>query len=71
MAPAHGPCRARIASSDAKQMENITSQAESVLVVISVDPDISEPIPGTAAGPQLRQYALAESERDLAAAGRS
>jgi hypothetical protein len=27
------------------------------LVVISVDPDIGEPLPGDAAEPQLRQYA--------------
>ncbi|GAA2427798.1 hypothetical protein [Streptomyces coeruleofuscus] len=26
------------------------------LVVISVDPDAGEPIPGDTAGPQLRQY---------------
>jgi hypothetical protein len=65
MAPApHSPRRARIAFSDsaAKQLENITSEAEihaldRALVVISVDPDIGEPIPGNTAGPQLRQYA--------------
>jgi hypothetical protein len=56
--------RARIAFSDsaAKQLEQITSEAEShaldcALVVLSVDPDVSEPIPGTTAGPQLREYA--------------
>lgn len=27
------------------------------LVVISVDPDAGEPLPGTAAGPRLREYA--------------
>ncbi|KJY21800.1 hypothetical protein VR46_43800, partial [Streptomyces sp. NRRL S-444] len=27
------------------------------LVVISVDPEIGEPIPGDTTGPQLRQYA--------------
>ncbi|MFF3691050.1 hypothetical protein [Streptomyces sp. NPDC002187] len=27
------------------------------LVVISVDPDLGEPIPGDTAGPQMRQYA--------------
>jgi hypothetical protein len=58
-----GPRRAQIAFSDsaAKQLENITSEAEihaldRVLVVISVDPDVGEPIPGGTAGPQLRQY---------------
>ncbi|MFD6186513.1 hypothetical protein [Streptomyces goshikiensis] len=55
--------RARIAFSDsaAKQLENITSEAEihaldRALVVISVDPEAGEPIPGDTAGPQLRQY---------------
>lgn len=43
-------------------MENITSEAEihaldRALVVISVDPDVGEPILGDTAGPQLRQYA--------------
>ncbi|PZH11574.1 hypothetical protein C1I97_12890 [Streptomyces sp. NTH33] len=55
MAPQHGPRRARIAFSDsaAKQLENLTSEAEiHALVVISVDPDIGEPIPGDTAGPQ-------------------
>ncbi|CQR59344.1 hypothetical protein [Streptomyces leeuwenhoekii] len=63
MTPQHGPRRARIAFSDsaAKQLENITSEAEihaldRALVVVSVDPDVGEPIPGDAAGPQLRQY---------------
>jgi hypothetical protein len=63
MPPQHGPRRARIAFSDsaAKQLENITSEAEihaldRALVVISVDPDVGEPIPGDTAGPQLRQY---------------
>ncbi|MFD9394761.1 hypothetical protein ACFWBB_29700 [Streptomyces sp. NPDC060000] len=58
-----GPRRARIAFSDsaAKQLENITSEAaihalDRALVVISVDPDAGEPIPGDTAGPQLRQY---------------
>ncbi|MGV9844803.1 hypothetical protein ACWDUB_22260 [Streptomyces fungicidicus] len=58
-----GPRRARIAFSDsaAKQLENITNEAEihaldRALVVISVDPDVGEPIPGDTAGPQLRQY---------------
>ncbi|MEV7817731.1 hypothetical protein AB0P05_45090 [Streptomyces flaveolus] len=57
------PRRARIAFSDsaAKQLENITSEAEihaldRALVVISVNPDVGEPIPGDTAGPQLRQY---------------
>ncbi|MFD9807686.1 hypothetical protein ACFWZZ_10485 [[Kitasatospora] papulosa] len=56
--------RARIAFSDsaAKQMEGLTSEAEihaldRALVVVSVDPEVGEPIPGTAAGPQLREYA--------------
>ncbi|MFB6578524.1 hypothetical protein ACFQ9Q_39340 [Streptomyces virginiae] len=58
------PRRARIAFSDAaaKQLENITTEREihaldRALVVISVDPDIGEPIPGDTTGPQLRQYA--------------
>ncbi|MCX5166265.1 hypothetical protein OOK39_45350 [Streptomyces sp. NBC_00264] len=62
MAP-HGR-RARIAFSDAaaKQLENLTSEAElhaldRALVVISVDPDAGEPLPGDTTGPQLRQYA--------------
>ncbi|WP_326763379.1 hypothetical protein OG978_01085 [Streptomyces sp. NBC_01591] len=63
MAPQHGR-RARIAFSDAaaKQLENLTSEAElhaldRALVVISVDPDAGEPLPGDTTGPQLRQYA--------------
>ncbi|UXY24928.1 hypothetical protein N8I84_41535 (plasmid) [Streptomyces cynarae] len=63
MAPQQNPRRARIAFSDsaAKQLENITSEAElhaldRALVVISVDPDVGEPIPGDTSGPQLRQY---------------
>ncbi|KUH38254.1 hypothetical protein [Streptomyces kanasensis] len=63
MAPQPGPPRARIAFSDsaAKQLEHITSEAEihalgRALVVVSVDPDVGEPIPGDTAGPQLRQY---------------
>ncbi|MFG2933932.1 hypothetical protein [Streptomyces achromogenes] len=63
MAPQHGPRRARIACSDsaAKQLENITSEAEihaldRALVVVSVDPDVGEPLPGDTAGSQLRQY---------------
>ncbi|MEV6548628.1 hypothetical protein AB0M57_07925 [Streptomyces sp. NPDC051597] len=63
MAPRHGPRRARIAFSDAaaKQVENTTSEAEvhaldRALVVISVDPDLGEPLPGGSAGPRLRQY---------------
>jgi hypothetical protein len=63
MAPQHGRRRARIAFSDsaAKQLENITSEAEihaldRALVVVSVDPDVGEPIPGDSTGPQLRQY---------------
>lgn len=64
MAPQRGPRRARIAFSDsaAKQLENVTSEAEihaldRALVVISVDPEAGKPIPGDTAGPQLRQYA--------------
>ncbi|MFH8627470.1 hypothetical protein ACH4A8_37215 [Streptomyces vietnamensis] len=60
----HSPRRARIAFSDsaAKQVEEITDEAElhaldRTLVVISVNPDIGEPIPGDTTGPQLRQYA--------------
>ncbi|MFH9090522.1 hypothetical protein [Streptomyces sp. NPDC017673] len=63
MAPQHGPRRARIAFSDsaAKQLENITSEAEihaldRALVVVSVDPEVGEPIPGDSSGPRLRQY---------------
>ncbi|MFC4468970.1 hypothetical protein ACFPH6_31370 [Streptomyces xiangluensis] len=63
MPPQQGPRRARIAFSDsaAKQLENITSEADihaldRALVVISVNPDVGEPIPGDTAGPQLRQY---------------
>ncbi|MHA4820437.1 hypothetical protein ACXZ65_39520 [Streptomyces aculeolatus] len=42
-------------------MDAITSEAElhaldRALVVISVDPDIGEPLPGDSTGPQLRQY---------------
>jgi hypothetical protein len=57
-----GPRRARIAFSDSatKQLKNLTSEAEihaldRALVVISVDPDVGEPIPGDTTGPQLRQ----------------
>ncbi|TXS33614.1 hypothetical protein EAO71_02645 [Streptomyces sp. ms191] len=64
MAQQHSPRRARIAFSDsaAKQLENITDEAEihaldRALVVISVDPEAGEPIPGDTTGPQLRQYA--------------
>ncbi|MEV7526185.1 hypothetical protein [Streptomyces sp. NPDC091371] len=63
MAQQHNRRRARIAFSDsaAKQLENITSEAEihaldRALVVISVDPDIGDPIPGDTTGPRLRQY---------------
>lgn len=63
MAPQRGPRRARIAFSDsaAKQLESITSEAEihaldRALVVVSVDPDVGEPIPGDGTGPRLRQY---------------
>ncbi|MCB5164650.1 hypothetical protein LG634_07360 [Streptomyces bambusae] len=64
MTASHGPRRARIAMSDsaAKQVEQITSEAalhalDRTLVVISVDPGIGEPIPGSTDGPVLRQYA--------------
>ncbi|MEU3776311.1 hypothetical protein AB0F11_24485 [Streptomyces sp. NPDC032472] len=63
MAPQHSPHRARIAFSDsaAKQLENITSEAEihaldRALVVVSDDPDVGEALPADSAGPQLRQY---------------
>ncbi|MEV5012484.1 hypothetical protein [Streptomyces sp. NPDC055692] len=63
MAPQRGPRRARIAFSDsaAKQLENISSEAEihaldRALVVVSVDPDVGEALPGDSVGPQLRQY---------------
>lgn len=63
MAPRHGPRRATIAFSDsaAKQLENLTGEAEihaldRALVVVSVDPDAGEPLPGGTDGPQLRQY---------------
>ncbi|MDN3258112.1 hypothetical protein [Streptomyces sp. MA25(2023)] len=59
----HGPQRAPIAFSDAaaKQLEAITSEAElhaldRALVVVSVDPDIGEPLPGDSTSPHLRQY---------------
>ncbi|TXS52764.1 hypothetical protein [Streptomyces sp. t39] len=58
-----GRRRARIAFSDsaAKQLDAITSEAElhaldRSLVVLSVDPDAGEPLPGDSTGPQLRQY---------------
>ncbi|MGZ2362289.1 hypothetical protein LRE75_37455 [Streptomyces sp. 372A] len=64
MPPQHARRRARIAFTDsaAKQLENLTSEAEihaldRALVVVSVDPEVGEPIPGSAAGPQLREYA--------------
>ncbi|MEV0888530.1 hypothetical protein ACIQ9K_34910 [Streptomyces microflavus] len=64
MTSSHGPRRrARITFSDsaAAQVEAITSEADlhaldRALVVISVDLDIGEPIPATAAGPRLREY---------------
>jgi hypothetical protein len=59
----HGPRRARIAFSDsaAKQLESLTSEADihaldRALVVVSVDPEVGEPIPGDTSGPQLREY---------------
>ncbi|MFK0222992.1 hypothetical protein ACIQWN_33005 [Streptomyces vinaceus] len=63
MAPLHSPRRARIAFSDsaAKQLGSITSEAElhaldRALVVVPVDPDVGEALPGDTAGPLLRQY---------------
>ncbi|MEU3520549.1 hypothetical protein ABZ770_35735 [Streptomyces sp. NPDC006654] len=63
MTSGHGPRRARIAFSEsaAKQLENITSEADihaldRALVVISFAPDAGVPLPGDTAGPQLRQY---------------
>ncbi|MFC8012701.1 hypothetical protein [Streptomyces cinereoruber] len=63
MAPQHARRRARIAFSDSavKQLENLTSEAEihaldRALVVVSVAPEVGEPIPGDTAGPQLREY---------------
>ncbi|GGV53410.1 hypothetical protein GCM10010245_84270 [Streptomyces spectabilis] len=57
MAPQHGPRRAQIVFSDsaAKQLESITSEAEihaldRALVVVSVDPEVGEPIPGGTVG---------------------
>ncbi|GHB07119.1 hypothetical protein ACIQRS_25690 [Streptomyces termitum] len=62
--PPHDRRRARVAFSDAaaKQLEALTDEAElhaldRALVVLSVDPEIGEPIPGSTDGPQLRQYA--------------
>ncbi|MFF3020954.1 hypothetical protein [Streptomyces sp. NPDC057939] len=61
--PGRSGRRARITFSDAaaKQLENITSEAEvhaldRALVVISVDPDIGDPIPNATIGPRLLQY---------------
>ncbi|MFE7579823.1 hypothetical protein ACFU5Z_34265 [Streptomyces sp. NPDC057521] len=55
--------RARIAFSDsaAKQLDSLTSEAElhaldRALVVISVDPDAGELLPGDSTGPRLRQF---------------
>ncbi|GGS25567.1 hypothetical protein GCM10010284_68010 [Streptomyces rubiginosohelvolus] len=55
--------RARIAFSDAaaKQVEAITSEAEvhaldRALVVISVDPEAGELLPGEPVNPRLREY---------------
>ncbi|CAL9330190.1 hypothetical protein SUDANB15_00051 [Streptomyces sp. enrichment culture] len=54
--------RARITFSDAaaKQLDSLTSEAElhaldRTLAVISVDPEIGQPIPSDTTGPQLRQ----------------
>ncbi|WP_329580429.1 hypothetical protein [Streptomyces sp. NBC_01361] len=63
MSTQHGRRRAQIAFSNsaAKQLDAITNEPEihaldRALVVISVDPEIGEPIPGDTSGPQLRQY---------------
>ncbi|GGU62472.1 hypothetical protein [Streptomyces daghestanicus] len=63
MAPRHGPRRAQIAFSDsaAKQLDAITSENElhaldRALVVISVDPEVGEPLPSGSSGPRLRQH---------------
>ncbi|MFJ4343530.1 hypothetical protein [Streptomyces sp. NPDC088915] len=62
--PRHDRRRARITFSDAaaKQLEALTDEArlhalDRALVVISIDPGIGEPIPGSTTGPQLLQYA--------------
>ncbi|MEU5248600.1 hypothetical protein AB0G81_31710 [Streptomyces asoensis] len=59
----HGSRRAQVAFSDsaAKQLDAITSEADlhaldRALVVISVDPDAGELLPGAGTGPRLRQY---------------
>ncbi|MFE1029703.1 hypothetical protein ACFW5I_35090 [Streptomyces sp. NPDC058818] len=58
----HGLRRARIAfSAAAKQLEATASEADlhaldRALVVVSVGPDIDEPLPGDSSSPQLRQY---------------
>lgn len=59
----HGRRRARIVFSDsaARQLDSITGEAElhaldRALVVVSVDPEIGEPIPTDTTSPQLRQY---------------
>ncbi|MFG2344871.1 hypothetical protein [Streptomyces phaeochromogenes] len=63
MPPHHRGRRARIAFSDAaaKQLGAITSETElhaldRALVVVSVDPEIGDPLPATAGTPLLRQY---------------
>lgn len=55
--------RARIAFSDsaAKQLDAITSEAElhaldRALVVLSVDPEAGDLLPGASTGPRLRSY---------------
>ncbi|MEV6319517.1 hypothetical protein [Streptomyces sp. NPDC051776] len=63
MPPRPGHKRARIAfsGSAAKQLEDLTTEAEihaldRALVAISVDPELGEPIPGDSTHPELRQY---------------
>ncbi|MFE5913901.1 hypothetical protein ACFQ6B_33120 [Streptomyces wedmorensis] len=65
MPPQHEPHRrrARVAFSEAaaKQLQEITREAElhaldRALVVISVDPEAGDPLPGTTDGVPLRQY---------------
>ncbi|MYW09268.1 hypothetical protein GT034_13025 [Streptomyces sp. SID2563] len=55
--------RARITFSDsaAKQLDSLTTESElhaldRALVVLSVDPDVGELLPGGSTGPRLRQY---------------
>ncbi len=65
----HNPRRARIAFSDAaaKQLETITSEAElhaldRALVVVSVDPNIGEPLPGDSTNPHCASKPTTSNE---------